>query len=338
MGVAAVLADAVVWAFTSTLITSKLARIDFLSVAAFRMIFAAAFIWPALFVLGGQGDLWSMSFHTAWQLALSGVVGYALGEPGYALTLALLGLTRGYTIIIGTFSLAAFVLPVIFLDESVSWQAIVGGILIIAGVVLVTFRGRAAIPASTPALHYDPLQPDQLPATRPISGGSTAAPAATPPTPPTHVRLPGTPITLPRIFAGLIVAVTTAMLWASSLTILRALSPGINDAAVATTQITPAALALVAVFLIVRRGRPFSHGATPGTASLMGLTGLMTAGFGTILVVFAVERVGAGPVAVLFAMSTIFALPLGVIFLKERVTIWGIAGAALAVGGVALLV
>ena len=143
MGVVAVLADAVIWAFTSTLITSRLTRIDFLSVATFRMTFAAAFVWAALFVLGGESDLWNMSFHTIWPLALSGVIGYALGEPGYALTLALLGLTRGYTIIIGVFSLAAFIFPVIFLDESVSWQSIVGGALIVTGVALVSLPSRS---------------------------------------------------------------------------------------------------------------------------------------------------------------------------------------------------
>ena len=106
----------------------------------------------------------------------------------------------------------------------------------------------------------------------------------------------------------------------------------------ATVQLTPAVVISVLVFLVVRRGRVFGDGATPGTVSLIGLTGMLTAGLGTMLVVFAVQRIGAGPTAVLFAMSTIFALPLGVVFLKERVTIWGVAGAAVAVGGVALLV
>ena len=332
MGAAAILADAVVWAFTSTLITSKLARIDFLSVATFRIIFAAAVIWPALFVLGAQDDLWNMSFHTMWQLFLGAIAGYILAEPGYALTLALLGLTRGYTLVIGFFSLFAFVLPVIFLDETVSGPSALGALLIVAGVIVVTFRGRAETrapsSASRPPPAYDLTSDRRI---RPIGGGSgTVAPA--------RVRLAGTPITMPKLLAGLIAGIITAILWATGTTILRALSPGIDAAAVATAQLTPAVVIIVVVFLIVRRGRVFSDNVTPGTASLMGLTGAMTAGLGTILVVFAVQRIGAGPTAVLFAMSTIFALPLGVIFLKERVTIWGIAGAALAVGGVALLI
>ena len=143
---------------------------------------------------------------------------------------------------------------------------------------------------------------------------------------------------LPRLLAGVAVGLVTAILWATGTTILRAVTPGIDAAAVATVQLTPAVVISVLVFLVVRRGRVFGDGATPGTVSLIGLTGMLTAGLGTMLVVFAVQRIGAGPTAVLFAMSTIFALPLGVVFLKERVTIWGVAGAAVAVGGVALLV
>ena len=448
MGAVAILADAVVWACTTTLITSRLTRIDFLSVATFRLIFATAFIWPALFILGGQDDLWSMSFHTVWQLFLGALAGYTLAEPGYALTLALLGLTRGYTLVIGLFSLAAFVMPVIFLDETVSWQAALGGVLIIAGVTVVTFRGRrlraAALPddarASEPAgaeklahagyrLPHDAAagatptvrmpgppsvllrlpagvvvgvatavlwtagtailraQPSlRIPGTpvvlprllttvavgvvaatlweaattilrarpavalsdgkrepEPARAGELASdgqvrPSVVPSAAMAPVRIPGTPVVLPRLVAGIAVGFVTAILWATGTTILRAVTPGIDAAAVATVQLTPAVAISVLIFLLVRRGRVFGDGVTPGNVSLIGLTGMLTAGLGTMLVVFAVQRIGAGPTAVLFAMSTIFALPLGVVFLKERVTIWGVAGAAVAVGGVALLV
>ena len=448
MGAVAILADAVVWACTTTLITSRLTRIDFLSVATFRLIFATAFIWPALFILGGQDDLWSMSFHTVWQLFLGALAGYTLAEPGYALTLALLGLTRGYTLVIGIFSLAAFVMPVIFLDETVGWQAALGGVLIIAGVTVVTFRGRrlraaalpddagASEPAGSDALAHagyrlprdavaeaapairmpgTPSVPSRLlagvvvgvvaailwtaattilraqpslriPGTRlvlprllagvavgvvaatlwatattifrarpaaalsegkrdpeparpgALASGRQVRPSVVPTAATAPVRIPGTRLVLPRLLAGVAVGLVTAILWATGTTILRAVTPGIDAAAVATVQLTPAVVISVLVFLVVRRGRVFGDGATPGTVSLIGLTGMLTAGLGTMLVVFAVQRIGAGPTAVLFAMSTIFALPLGVVFLKERVTIWGVAGAAVAVGGVALLV
>ena len=448
MGAVAILADAVVWACTTTLITSRLTRIDFLSVATVRLIFATAFIWPALFILGGQDDLWSMSFDTVWQLFLGALAGYTLAEPGYALTLALLGLTRGYTLVIGLFSLAAFVMPVVFLDETVSWQAALGGVLIIAGVTVVTFRGRklrtTALPddaparppagsdawppagyrfppdaaaEATPSVHM-PGTPTVLPRlvagiavglvtaifwvaataifrmqtslrvpgtpivlprllttvavgvvaatlweaattilrARPaaaLSDGKRAPelarpddlasdgqvrPSIVPTAAMAPVRIPGTPIVLPRLVAGIAVGLVTAILWATGTTILRAVTPGIDAAAVATVQLTPAVAISILIFLLVRRGRVFGDGVTLGTVSLIGLTGMLTAGLGTMLVVFAVQQIGAGPTAVLFAMSTIFALPLGVVFLKERVTIWGVAGAAVAVGGVALLV
>ena len=46
-----------------------------------------------------------------WQLTVAGLLIFAIGEPTYVLTLAFLGLTRGYTAVIGLFSLGAFILP-----------------------------------------------------------------------------------------------------------------------------------------------------------------------------------------------------------------------------------
>ena len=102
-------------------------------------------------------------------------------------------------------------------------------------------------------------------------------------------------------------------------------------------QLWPAMLIFVVWLTIARRGRPLAGAPSKGTTSLIGTTGTLTTGLGTMLVVVAVQDIGAGPTAVLFAMSTIFALPLGVIFLKERVTVWGVAGVCVAVAGVAVL-
>ncbi len=220
MGVAAILADAVVWACTTTFITSRLSRIDFLSVATVRLVFATAFIWPALFILGAQDDLWRMSFDTMWQLFLGALAGYTLAEPGYALTLSFLGLTRGYTLVIGMFSLAAFVMPVIFLDETVSWQAAGGGILIVAGVIIVTFRGRALRP--TPAFVGEGRAP-QLAGSDEWARAGSVRPRAGAPAAPASVRIPGTSLALPRLLGSVVVGVVAAILWVTGTTILRAL-------------------------------------------------------------------------------------------------------------------
>ena len=50
MGALAALGDALSWAIAGTFITSKLAHIDSISVATVRTVFAAAFVWAAVFV------------------------------------------------------------------------------------------------------------------------------------------------------------------------------------------------------------------------------------------------------------------------------------------------
>ena len=480
MGVVAILSDAVIWAATGTFLTAKLAKIDFLTIVTFRSIFAVTFIIAATFALGAQDDLWHMDPDILWQLALAGLAAYVIAEPAYTLTLAFLGLTRGYTAVIGLNSVASFVLPAIFLGEAIGWRDAVGGVIILSGVYLVAFYGRAAVQARP-----TPPPPRRLPWLRPATAHSLAvlqslAPLSLPPRPleppaavsqqrpfpivrsavaaragraaepgipipgigktlprravglalaavilggiyhlafhgrpardeqsgPSSrrgvrfafallilgglyrfvfygragarivqaasqprrpqrpnaasqkpaspavssaaatqagravmggVRIPGTKITLPRLAVGLTIALITALGWAGDATILRAVAPGIHAAPVALAQLWPAMIIFVVWFTIARRGRPLVGIPSKGTTSLIGGTGALTTGLGTMLVIIAVKDIGAGPTAVLFAMSTIFALPLGVIFLKERVTIWGVLGVCVAVAGVAIL-
>ena len=424
MGVVAILTDAVGWAVTGTFLTATLARIDALSVAALRTVFATLFVLPAMFVLGAQGDFSGMGADIMWKLAVGGLGAYVLAEPTYALTLSFLGLTRGYTAVIGLFSLFSFILPALFLDESIGGRSAAGGALVIAGVYVVARYGRArslavapaaivppaivppatVAPATVPPATVPPatvppatvppailgrqpqLRPPPVsfgaravvggaliiaaiyvivrygramsPAARPtatvppvilgrrsprgrfpfrqrvppIAGGATTAAI-----PPARVRIPGLGLTLPRMLAGGLLAIVTGLAWAGDATLLRAVSPGLDAAPVALMQVWPAAVVFVLWLSIARRRRVFPAGLKPRTAGLIGVTGALTTGLGTILVVVAVQDIGAGPTAVLFSMSTVFALSLGVIFLKERVTRWGVLGAAVSVGGVALL-
>ena len=434
MGVVAILTDAVGWAVTGTFLTATLARIDALSVAALRTVFATLFVLPAMFVLGAQGDFSGMGADIMWKLAVGGLGAYVLAEPTYALTLSFLGLTRGYTAVIGLFSFFSFILPALFLDESIGGRSAAGGALVIAGVYVVARYGRAmslavapaaivppaivppatVAPATVPPATVPPatvppatvplatvppatvppailgrqpqLRPPPVsfgaravvggaliiaaiyvivrygramsPAARPtatvppvilgrrsprgrfpfrqrvppIAGGATTAAI-----PPARVRIPGLGLTLPRMLAGGLLAIVTGLAWAGDATLLRAVSPGLDAAPVALMQVWPAAVVFVLWLSIARRRRVFPAGLKPRTAGLIGVTGALTTGLGTILVVVAVQDIGAGPTAVLFSMSTVFALSLGVIFLKERVTRWGVLGAAVSVGGVALL-
>ena len=142
MGVLAALGVALSWAVAAAVISHHVKRIDPVSIAALRMLFAALFSVGALFALRSQGDLVSMPFSNMWQLAAAGMLAIVIGDPLYVIATKLLGLMRAFTTIIGLFSLLAFVLPAVLLGDPVTVADGVGAVLIIAGVYVVALYGR----------------------------------------------------------------------------------------------------------------------------------------------------------------------------------------------------
>ncbi len=142
MGVLAALGVALAWAIAAAVISHHVKRIDPVSIAALRMVFAALFSVAALYALNSQGDLASMSFNNMWQLAAAGMLAIVIGDPLYVVATKILGLMRAFTTIIGLFSLLAFVLPAVLLGDPVTVTDGAGAVLIIAGVYVVALYGR----------------------------------------------------------------------------------------------------------------------------------------------------------------------------------------------------
>ena len=109
--------------------------------------------------------------------------------------------------------------------------------------------------------------------------------------------------------------------------------------AVAVTALRLPASALVVGFVAgamprssVRRWQisRWDHGA-------LFLAGVAGTGLGSLLWIYAVQEAGVGRAAVASAISPLFAVPLGAIFLGERLTLWLVAGVAIAVAGIILI-
>ena len=339
MGVLAILVSALGYAVAGMVIARYASRVDALSIAAVRAVVVPFFVLPLVFILGAQGDVAGMSAGTIWQLVLAGLIGWGIGEPLYALSIHYLGLTRSYMLVTGVYSLGAFLFPILFLDEQVGAEAAGGAVLILLGVYLVALRGThpppAAEAAPTPALPPEApagAQPPEAPAGAypPIAGGA-GAPAL-----PARRRALRGPV-LSRGTLGIIIALIAAFAWATDSTWIRANSDGIAAAAIAIVHVPVAAFGTVfAVYArpssALRRRRIDRR-----TAGIIALSSIASGGIGSILFVFAIQDIGVGPAAVLFATSPLFALPLAVFVLRERVTIWAVAGTALAIAGIGLL-
>jgi drug/metabolite transporter (DMT)-like permease len=278
-----------------------------------------------------------MEAQDIWQLIVAGLFGWGVGEPLYVFAIRLIGLTRSYVVVTGVYSLGAFAFPVLFLNEPIDEQDVVGALLIIAGVYLVALRGRRPasaqsvsqeIPSSVAfAGRQDPrsVAPETI-ANHPLSQLAG-----------THVRLPGVGRSIPRFALGIGFSIAVAVAWAIDTTWLRSAADGFDAAAVAIVHIPVAGFLVVSYVAWLPRTALHARALDRTTTLALVFSSIISGGLGSILFIFAIQEIGSGPSAVLFATSPLFALPLGVIFLHERITHWAVLGALIAVGGVTLL-
>ena len=326
MGVLAVLASALGYAVAGMVIARYASRVDALSIAAVRAVVVPFFLLPVLFILGAQGDVASMPAGIIWQLVLAGLIGWGIGEPLYALSIHYLGLTRSYMLVTGIFSLGAFLFPVLVLDDQVGVQAAGGAVLILLGVYLVAWRGTHRSPREQARAR---VQPQEATVT-------TYPPIAGLPARSTR-RLTWSVPLRSRATMGILIALLAGFAWAIDSTWIRATSEGVDAAAIAIFHVPVAAFGTV-FFVYARptsalRQRRIDR----RTIAIISISSIFSGGIGSILFIFAIQDIGVGPAAVLFATSPLFALPLAVFFLRERVTIWAVVGAGLAIVGVAFL-
>ena len=338
MGVLAALVTAMGWAVSGTMVAARLKQVDPITQSAVRASCAWLFVVAALFVLGAQGDVWHMPLGDLWQIIAIGLLGLAVGDVLYMFLIGLLGMTRAFTTVIGIYSLMAFVLPAIFLGDAVSWDQAVGAGLVVIGVCLVALYGRPRhSPAAGRSGRRRLLRRSAKPAgEHPLIGGGSQVKAAIALAAPA-VRMPLAAPTTSRLLLGTLVALGTGLSWAASGTWLRSVAGSYDAAAIATVEMPVAGLVLL-VLAVLLRGRSIRRRSLgPRAVMLIGLSGVLSLGIGSILFVYAVQQIGTGPASVLFATAPIFALPLGIIFLHERITRWGVGGAGIAVAGIALL-
>ena len=219
----------------------------------------------------------------------------------------------GLPISVSSFPLITLLLGALLLGERLTWPILAGAALIVGGILLLVLRS--------------PIPPEDVPVPGSEGLESLAEDEKPPP--------PKAPLTTTQMLSGLGLVLAAAVAWSASTLWLRVITVGVPALAVTAIRVPCGALFLV-VTLGIRRQLSL-RGIPRRALLLLCAAGVFGTGFGSMLYIIAVQRTSAGIAALLVSTSPLWVLPLAAIFLHERITGRVLAGAALTVGGIWLV-
>ena len=133
IGVVLGFGTAFIWATTSLAIKAQSDRINTTSFNAFRMFIAMLFAFALLPFFGGVEAILQMPINATLILAISSVIGIALGDTLYFWSMTKIGAARALPIS-GTYPLFTWALAVPILGERITPNAMLGTALVLVGV------------------------------------------------------------------------------------------------------------------------------------------------------------------------------------------------------------
>ena len=330
-GYAAAVAAAFVWAVSGAVIAHQGKRIDAFSISVVRATASLLFLVPAIFVLGAQDDFSRMSASDIAQLIGTGFMATAIAETLFAVTIPLFGLTRTFTIAQGGTVLFAYVFGLIFIGDKITVLIGFGSAVVVAGVYIIANYGR---PREEPVDRVAASAEATL-----ITGGSVEA-AAAPAGTMAGDALFGPVATFARAHAfavGLTLSIAMAMMWGGASVWLRSASEGFDASAAAAIRMPVVIPFLILVAGMQPRSSLRRRSIQRRSLVWLAVSGMLGTGLVVVLIVASLQRVSAGEFTVLFNTGPLFGMVLGAIFLRERITPWVVVGAALVLGGIAMV-
>jgi drug/metabolite transporter (DMT)-like permease len=313
LGQLAGLGNAATWALTSIILGGLASRHSAMRVNAVRMVSGAAYFLVVVPLAGGWALFAGLTLPHILALGGTSVLAQAIGDWLYVVGIDRIGAARASPISVSSFPLITLLLGALLLGEKLTWPILGGALLIICGILLLVLKS--------------PIPPEDVPV--PGSEGLESLAEDNAPAEP-EVRRP-----LAAMLAGLALVLAAALAWSASTLWLRVITVGVPALAVTAVRVPSGALFLVAT-LGVRRQLSLRGLSRRALLLLIG-AGVFGTGFGSMLYIIAVQRTSAGIAALLVSTSPLWVLPLAAIFLHERVTGRVLAGAALTIGGIWLV-
>lgn len=137
LGIILGLLSAFIWATTSLAIKAQAAQTNPLSFNAFRMFVATIFTFALLPFFGGLPAITQTPSGAILVLATSSVIGIAVGDGLYFWSMTKIGAARALPIS-GTYPLFTWAIAVPLLGEPITPEALIGTVLVVAGVYLLS--------------------------------------------------------------------------------------------------------------------------------------------------------------------------------------------------------
>lgn len=319
-GELAAIASAALWAFSSLAMAGVSRRMPAITVSALRLVCGVLFYLVLLVATGQSGDLFRLSAGTAGALAASAVLALGIGDTLYIYGMQLIGVSRASPISVTSYPVITLALAWALLGETISLRTALGTGLVLGGIVLIVARQRSQAPAVPEAAEFEPA------AAAACQGGAAAGSSATA----VAARQNGVSA------VGLTLVLVAAVAWALSTVWLQTLTADASLLVVNSVRVPVAAVLIGGVAWSRGLLQPRSY--RRGDLVLLAAAGLIGSGLGSLLYVYALKEAGAGLSALLNSLSPMFALPLAAIYLRESLTRSTVAGTALALGGLWLVV
>jgi drug/metabolite transporter (DMT)-like permease len=302
-GQLAALGTALCWSFTAIFFSEAGRRVGSFRVNSIRLLFAVLIYTAVLLLSTGRLLPEDINSRQVFWLALSGFIGLVIGDGCGFKALVMIG-PRLTTLLWATAPIMATIIAWFWLDEQLGFVRLLGIFMTVAGVSWVILERR-----------YTGSNQFNLDSTHPDSG---------------------------TLFKGVLLGLLAALGQAAGLVISKHAMldcGGTLDALPASFVRMLASLGLIWVFAglsgrLQGNIRAFRH--TSGV--LFSLAGATAGPFlGVWLSLIAVSLISAGVAATLNATTPILIIPIVMLYYKEKVSARAMAGAVLAVGGVALL-
>ncbi len=314
VGELAALISAMVWAFTSVMLTSLTARTAPTVLSGLRLILGSCALLVILLISGEASDYGAATAVGLLGVIGSGFLGYGFGDTLYIRVLGLLGMQKAFPISMALYISMTVAGGIVLLGEPFKWGLPLGALLIGAGISFIVVPGSKgpaqplpAVPAAEPALNaFDDL-PDDAPAE-------------------------------PHPLLGYALLLLVGIFWAAATLWLAGARGDLGAVSAGAIRAPAGGISLLLFAGITQRQRLREPFASRSTLLGIAAAGLIGTGFGSLMYVYAVESAGAARTAVLSATAPLMGLPLSIIFLGERFTGRVAAGTTLCVAGILFVV